>query len=44
MTVLETKNLRDLIAFKHQEGQLAILERKPLGGGDDFLRNFRKDP
>ena len=44
MTVLETKTLRDLIAFKHQEGQLAILERQSMEGGDDFLRNFRKDP
>tara|TARA_B100000989_G_scaffold47303_1_gene30755 strand:+ start:451 stop:1110 length:660 start_codon:yes stop_codon:yes gene_type:complete len=44
MTVLETKNLRDLIAFKHQEGQLAILERKPLGGGDDFFKKLSERP
>ena len=34
MTVFEAKDLRDLATFKHQEGQLAILERQPLGGGD----------
>ena len=44
MTVFEAKDLRDLATFKHQEGQLAILERQPLGGGDEFLRKFRKDP
>ena len=44
MTVLETKNPRDLIAFKHQEGQLAILERQPLGGGDEFFKKLSERP
>ena len=44
MTVFEAKDLRDLAAFKHQEGQLAILERQPLGGGDEFFKKLSERP
>ena len=44
MTVFEAKELRDLAAFKHQEGQLAILERQPLGGGDEFFKKLSERP
>ena len=44
MTVFEAKGLRDLAAFKHQEGQLAILERQPLGGGDEFFKKLSERP
>ena len=44
MTVFEAKDLRDLAAFKHQEGQLAILERQPLGGGDEFFKKVSERP
>ena len=44
MTVFEAKNLRDLATFKHQEGQLAILERQPLGGGDEFFKKLSERP
>ena len=44
MTVFEAKNLRDLATFKHQEGQLAILERQPLGGGDEFFKKVSERP
>ena len=44
MTVFEAKDLRDLATFKHQEGQLAILERQPLGGGDEFFKKLSERP
>ena len=44
MTVFEAKDLRDLATFKHQEGQLAILERQPLGGGDEFFNKLSERP
>ena len=44
MTVFEAKDLRDLATFKHQEGQLAILERQPLGGGDEFFKKVSERP
>ena len=44
MTVFEANDLRDLAAFKHQEGQLAILERQPLGGGDEFFKKVSERP
>ena len=44
MTVFEAKGLRDLAAFKHQEEQLAILERQPLGGGDEFFKKLSERP
>ena len=44
MTVFEAKNLRDLAAFKHKEGQLAILERQPLGDGDEFFKKLSERP
>jgi len=44
MTVFEAKDLRDLATFKHQEGQLAILERQPLGGGDKFFKKLSERP
>lgn len=44
MTVFEAKDLRDLAAFKHHEGQLAILERQPLGGGDEFFKKLSERP
>jgi hypothetical protein len=44
MTVFEAKDLRDLEAFKHQEEQLAILERQPLGGGDEFFKKLSERP
>ena len=44
MTVFEAKELRDLAAFKHQEGQLAILERQPLRGGDEFFKKLSERP
>ena len=44
MTVFEAKDLRDLAAFKHQGGQLAILEREPLGGGDEFFKKLSERP
>ena len=44
MTVFEAKDLRDLATFKHKEGQLAILERKPLGGGDEFFKKLSERP
>ena len=44
MTVFEAKDLRDLEAFKHQEEQLAILERQPLEGGDEFFKKLSERP
>ena len=44
MTVFEAKDLRDLATFKHKEGQLAILERQPLGGGDKFFKKLSERP
>ena len=44
MTVFEAKGLRDLAAFKHQEEQLAILERQPLEGGDEFFKKLSERP
>ena len=44
MTVFEAKDLSDLATFKHQEGQLAILERQPLGGGDEFFKKLSERP
>ena len=44
MTIFEAKDLRDLATFKHQEGQLAILERQPLGGGDEFFKKVSERP
>ena len=44
MTVFEAKDLRDLAVFKHQEGPLAILERQPLEGGDEFFKKLSERP
>ena len=44
MTVFEAKDLRDLEAVKHQEEQLAILERQPLGGGGEFFKKLSERP
>ena len=44
MTVFEAKDLRDLATFTHKEGQLAILERQPLGGGDEFFKKLSERP
>ena len=44
MTVFEAKDFRDLAAFKHQEGQLAILERHPVEGGDEFFKKLSESP
>ena len=44
MTVFEAKDLSDLATFKHQEAQLAILERQPLGGGDEFFKKLSERP
>ena len=44
MTVFEAKDLSDLATFKHQEAQLAILERQPLGGGDEFFKKVSERP
>ena len=44
MTVFEAKDFRDLAAFKHREGQLAILERHPVGGGDEFFKKLSERP
>ena len=44
MTVFEAKDLQRFGTFKHQEGQLAILERQPLGGGDEFFKKLSERP
>jgi hypothetical protein len=44
MTDFEAKDLSDLATFKHQEAQLAILERQPLGGGDEFFKKLSERP
>ena len=33
-----------MATFKHQEGQLAILEWQPLGGGDEFFKKLSERP
>ena len=44
MTVFQAKDFRDLAAFKQQEVQLAVLERQPLGGGDEFFEKLSESP
>ena len=44
MDVFRAKDFADLITFKHDEGQLAVLERQPLKGGDEFFQKLAGIP
>ena len=44
MNVFRAKDFSDLITFKHDEGQLAVLERQPLKGGDEFFQKLAGIP
>ena len=44
MDVFRAKDFADLITFRHHEGQLAVLGRQPLNGGDEFFQKLAGIP